>query len=82
MNLDKIRIYLATAREDMDELYEEIWVPTHAEGVLDVADKLLKDNAELREALKAWGEHDERCRALNFASDPCSCGLDEIIEGR
>ncbi len=57
MNLDKIRIYLATARKDMDELYEEIWVPTHAEGVLDVGDILLANLEEIeKEMLLAFNE--------------------------
>lgn len=57
---------LSTRRKDLIEYREEELANTHA------------DNAKLREDLKKYGRHTNRCSWSHYES--CDCGLDDALK--
>ena len=69
------RLHIRDANNELVAVIIEPDSPALAEFIV----RACNSHDELLEALKEYGHHEERCRALNFISDPCNCGLDEVV---
>lgn len=43
---------------------------------------LKAENEALREWIVENEQHDERCPAMRFVRDPCTCGYDALLKGK